>query len=254
MLALLALLAGTALAGAPPPPDAPPSPSPVSSGDRRVGPFSRDTYPSEASVRPLVLPAGMLRADAALEVQYFRLTTTTWQSFPGLSLAFGITDRLELSASARFALAPAAARLAGVSGTFLVLDGTSLDLALRAGLELSFSGATPALAIALALPGRVLLNDRIFLTFGAELLRLQLAPALAQGALRLGLGAQVSSGVAILAGTDLAKLLTARTLPLDVEVAVAVARGFDVRVRAQAVSLTNPRLAGAITIAGSAYF
>ena len=252
MLALLTLLAGTALAEAPPPPDA--SPSPVSSGDRRTGPFSRDTYPSEVSARPLALPAGMFRADAALEVDYFRLApTTTWQALPGLSGAYGLTDGLELGALAAFALSPAAARRVGASCTLLLIDGASLDMALQAGLELNLSGVVPALEIGVAFPGRLLLDDRFFLTFGAELFRLRLAPLFPQGALKLGLGAQVTPGVAILAETDVAKLLL-RTLPLELAVTVAVARGFDLRVRAQAVSLTYPRLAGAFTLAGSAYF
>src|SRR5439155_9702890 len=104
MLALLTLLAGAALADVAPPPDA--LPGPQSSGDRRVGPFTRDTYPSEVSARPLTLPAGLIRAGAALDADWFRLSTFEWSTRLGITGSYGLTDALELGASAAFGLSP----------------------------------------------------------------------------------------------------------------------------------------------------
>jgi len=236
------------------------APEPVSSGDRRVGPFNRDTYPSEVSLRPLTLPAGMIRAGGALDVQYFWLGGFVWSTGLGVSGGYGLTDRLELSGAASFGLAPLLeVQRLGLSGTLLVIDGAVLDLAVAVGLDVAPTPIAPTPALSLGFPGRVLLADQLFLTFGAQLLRLQLAPPLPQVGIRLGLGAQLTSSVAAVLETDLLKVLIGRVtgsllLPLDIGVTAAVTRAFDLRARVQVFNLADPRLAGTFTVAGSAYF
>src|SRR5262245_48762517 len=211
MLVLLTLLAGAALADAPPPspPPLPPEaqPAPHSSGDRRQGPFTRDTYPSEVSARPLTLPAGMFRAGAALDVDYIRLTTYSWSTGLGISGSYGLIDRIELGAAASFGLSPLLeVDRVGASATMLLIDGTTADLAVALGLDVTPFSISLSPGISLGFPGRLLLTDQLFVTFGAELLRVQPAPLLAQGALKLGVGGQVSSSVAVIVETDLLKL------------------------------------------------
>jgi len=265
MLALLTLLAGAALADAPPPspPPLPPDeqPAPHSSGDRRQGPFTRDTYPSEVSARPLTLPAGMIRAGAALDLDYIRLNTYSWATGLGIAGSYGLFDRIELDAAASFGLSPLLeVERVGVSGAMLLIDSTAADLAVTLGLDFTpFAGGLSP-AVSLAFPGRLLFTDQLFLTFGAELLRLSLWPAVPQGALRMGMGGQLSSSVAVLVETDLLKLgwqaLVFRrfVLPVEISATAAVTRGFDLHARAQVYSVTDPRLAGTFTLAGSAYF
>ncbi|HEY8208890.1 MAG TPA: hypothetical protein VIG99_15475 [Myxococcaceae bacterium] len=259
MLAFLTVLANLSLADAPPPPDA--LPGPQSSGDRRVGPFTRDTYPSETSARPLTLPAGMVRGGAALDVEWIRLSTFNWSTNLGLSAAFGLTDAIEVNAFAAFGLSPLLeARRVGVSGALSLRDGDVLDLALAVGFDLAPSSTTSRPALSLALPGRLLFADQLFLTFGGELLRFQLSPLLPQAALKLGVGGQVTSSLAVVLETDVLKLAGGAalfhtvTLPLDLSVTLAVARGFDLRARVMTVNAANPRLAGTFTLAGSAYY
>jgi len=265
MLALLTLLAGAALADAPPPspPPLPPEtqPEPHSSGDRRQGPFTRDTYPSEVSARPLALPAGMIRAGAALDLDYIRLSTYSWATGLGIAGSYGLFDRIELGAAASLGLAPLLeVDRVGVSGALLLIDGTTADLAVALGLDFTpFAGGLSP-AVSLALPGRLLFTDQLFLTFGAELLRVWLWPALPQAALRLGMGAQLSSSVAVVVETDLLKLawqaffVQRFVLPLEVSATAAVTRGFDLHARVRVYSVADPRLAGTFTLAGSAYF
>ncbi len=250
MLALLTLLAGAALADAP-----------LSSGDRRVGPFTQDTYPSEVSARPLTLPAGMIRGGAALGADWIRLSTVTWFINLGVSGSYGITDSIEVGASAAFGLTPLLqASRAGVSGALLLSDGDVLDLALAAGLDLAPSSTAPEPALSLSLPGRLLVTDRLFLTFGGELVRVQLSPFIPQAALKLGIGGQVTSSLAVVLETDVLKaagqaaVFHTAFLPLDLSATLAVTRGFDLRARALVENLANPRLAGTLTLAGSAYF
>jgi len=259
MLALLTLLAGTALAGAPPPPDA--LPAPESSGDRRVGPFSLDTYPSEVSARPLTLPAGMIRASAALDADWIRLSTYAWNTALGVSGSYGITHQLEVSAFAQFDLAPVlGTRLGGISGALLFHDGPAFDMALAAALDFVPSTASLTPVITVGFPGRLLFADRLFLTFGGQLFSLQLSPFQPQGALKLGVGAQVTSSLAVVLETDLLKsfaqayFFSTAVMPLDLSATVAVAHGFDLRARVSTFNLFDPRLAGTLTLAGSAYF
>jgi hypothetical protein len=262
MLGLLTLLAGAALADAPPPSGSSDAATEsVSSGDRRTGPFSRDTYPSEAIARPLTLPAGMIRAGAALDVDYIRLVTYDWSTGLGLIGSYGLTDRIELSASAAFGLAPLlAARRMAVSGALLLYDGTSFDLAVAVGLDAAPSTFAPTPAVSLSFPGRLLLADQLFLAFGAQLLRVQVAPLLLpQAALRLGLGVQLASSVAVALDTDVLRFLSSAAsgrflLPLDLSLTAAVTRTFDLRAHVQVYNLANPRLAGTFTLGGSAYF
>lgn len=253
MLALLTVLGGMALADA--------LPGPESSGDRRVGPFSRDTYPSEVSARPLTLPAGMVRAGAALDADWIRLSTYAWDATLEVSGSYGITHQLEVSAFARFGLSPLVdAERAGVSGALLFQDGPSFDMALAAGFEITPSTVEPAPTITLGFPGRLLFADRLFFTFGGQLVSVQLSPFLPQAALKLGFGAQVTSSLAVVLETDALKLLgqaafsRAVVLPLDLSATLAVAHGFDLRARVLTVNLANARLAGTFTLAGSAYF
>jgi hypothetical protein len=249
MLALLTLLASTALADA------------QSSGDRRIGPFIQDTYPSEVSARPLTLPAGMVRGGAELGADWIRLSATTWFTRFVLSGSYGLTDSIEVSASAAFGLTPLLqASRVGVWGALLLRDGDVLDLALVAGLDLSPTFITPTPTLSISLPGRLLFADRLFLTFGGELVRIQLSPFIPQAALKLGIGGQVTSSLAVVLETDVLKIAgqaayaQAAVLPLELSATLAVTRGFDLRARAQVLNLANPRLAGTFTLAGSAYF
>jgi hypothetical protein len=257
MLALLTVLA--ALADAPPPPDV--VPGPESSGDRRVGPFSRDTYPSEVISRPLTLPAGMIRADATLDEDWIRLSTVDWSTSLAVGASYGLTHQLEVSAFARFGLISLVEiQRVGIAGALLVHDGPSFDLALAASFDVVPSFAGTFSTLTLGLPGRLLLGDRLFLTFGGQLVALQLSPFFPEVALKLGLGAQITSALAVTLETDVLKLLgesaVSRTLglPLDLSVVLAVAHGVDVRARVVTVNVANPRLAGTFTLAGSVYY
>lgn len=251
-LSTLAILAALSLPEAPPPPDVPPAP--VSSGDRRQGPFSRDTYPSEVIARPLALPAGMFRADASLDVPWLRLGgTTTWSSDAALAASYGLTDRFELTASAGLALSPLlASRRLALTGTFLAVDGKELDLAVQVGADV-LPSVLPSPGLRLGMPLRVLLSDQVFLRAGADVLRVQVYPFLISPALKVGLGAQIGGSVAVTLDTDLVRLAF-RALPVDLGVTVAVSRSFDLRLRARTTTVLSPRLDGGFTLAGSAYF
>ena len=258
MLALLAVLA--LLADAPPPADVP-LPGPESSGDRRVGPFSRDTYPSEVIARPLTLPAGMIRAGAAVDANWVHLSTYVWSTGLGISASYGIAHQLEVGAFAAFLVSPSAqAQRVGATATLLFHDGPGFDVALAVGFDLAPSAVEPTPTITLGFPGRLLLTDRLFLTFGAQLLSLQLNPRLPSASLKLGAGAQITPSFALVLETDFLKVvgqtLFLRTfvLPLDLSATLAVANGFDLRARLLTFNLANPGLAGTFTLAGSAYF
>jgi hypothetical protein len=135
-----------------------------------------------------------------------------------------------------------------------------VDLGFAVGLDLAPSTAASTPTLALSFPGRLLFADRLFLTFGGELLRIQLAPLLPRAALQLGLGGQVTSSLAVVLQTDVLKVagqaaaFRTLVLPLDLSATLAVARGFDLRARILTVNAANPRLAGTLTLAGSAYF
>ncbi|HYV47777.1 MAG TPA: hypothetical protein VFA20_23120 [Myxococcaceae bacterium] len=257
MLALLIVLA--TLTDAPPPPDA--LPGPESSGDRRVGPFSRDTYPSEVSARPLTLPAGMIRASAALDAGWIRLLPAyAWVGGLGVSGSYGLTHQLELTAFAQFDLTPLATNRMGVSGTLLLHDDPAFDLALAAAFDLVPASVSPTPAITLGLPGRLLFADRLFFTFGGHLVSLQLSPPQVRASLELGVGAQVTSSLAVALETDLFKSLSQAyvfhtfVVPLDLSATLAVANGFDLQARVSTFNLFDPGLSGTLTLAGSAYF
>ncbi|HVE87458.1 MAG TPA: hypothetical protein VND93_31590 [Myxococcales bacterium] len=261
MLALFTLAAAVALADVPPPPPPDAPAGPTSSGDRRVGPFTQDTYPSEVMARPLALPGGMWRADASLDLDYFRLVTFAWSTGLDAAVHYGLTDRVELGAFAGLGLSPLlAGRRAGVAGTVLLVDGADLDLAVSARVDLALSATALTPALTFGVPLRLLLNDRVFLTFGADLLRIQLSPVLPGAAFNVGLGVQATGGVALTVETDVLKtagqaaFFRQLVIPLELAATVAVSRSVDLRARAQVINLLNPRLAGTFALAGSVYF
>jgi hypothetical protein len=241
--------------------DAPASAVQTSSGDRRLGPFTRDTYPSELLYRPLTLPAGLWRVQAGGVGSWLGLLPGGSFGLSGLAAgAYGLTDRLELSAGAALESIPVA-RLDSVAAgaTYLWVDSEAVDVAARLEVEVTQLAPFLGLNVHLGLPGRILVTDGLFLTFGDRLLQLSTIGSPIFPALQLGAGLQVAGGAAVLLGTDLFLALynssraMATSFPLDLRVAVALSRALDLDVRLHTANIFRPLLFASASVGVALY-
>lgn len=237
----------------------------TSSGDRRRGPFTRDTYPSELYYRPLTLPTGLFRAQADVVGSWLGVPPTSFGLNTIAAAAYGLMDRLELSAAFSVEYLPGT-HLDGVSAgaAYLWVDGEGFDLAAR--LELEVTRVTPNLGLSayLGLPGRLLVADGVFLTFGDRLLQITNSPAPlslpVDLSLRFGVGIQAGSSAAILVGTDVFRALVnssrsaALSWPLELSVVVAFSRLLDLNVRVHTTNVFRPLLFATFSVGAAAYF
>ena len=159
---------------------APPEKAPAKKGGKKkkkpdgIGPFTKKNYPIEAAKRPLVLPNGM--GEAGLDAGYLRFAgvdvVTTAPSF-----SYGVADVVDFGVSSTLLLSPDVdwGRDLNLEGHYLLVDTKELDWA--PGLRLPLVLADGAgFGVVIDLPGRYVLNDLVFFTFGRDAVPLTFAP------------------------------------------------------------------------------
>jgi hypothetical protein len=177
-------------------------------GDDFKGPFKKAKYPKEARLRPLVLPDGM--GEVIADAGFSRAFDTNFLGLTG-SFAYGIGDSFDLGASTGLLLAPDVDWNGSLvlQGHYLAVDERDFDWA--PGLQVPvFRDAfgDVGLGVTLDLPGRYIVSDQVFFTFGQGAVPIGLTGDVTMAIVANGgIGFQVDKSILIFADTSVLTLL-----------------------------------------------
>lgn len=167
-------------------------------GGQMIGPFTKESYPMELIFRPLTLVKGMIEVRGSLEILRFFDTTSIGLA---LSAGYGITDKLEVGVGSGFNIDPDAGwgEFLSLYGAFSVIDQDKLDVAPSVSTSLSFvEGGDTFTGLTIGANTRFLINDKIFVRGGQDLINLNLNPETgARLNLNVGGGFQVNPNLAV---------------------------------------------------------
>ena len=172
----------------------------------RVGPFAKQSYPTELIFRPLTLPAGM--AEVTPDISYaqidFGLGSVDATAL-GLFARYGVTDQLEVGLATSLLVDPEFewGESLIVRGAFSVYDTEMIDIAPALTVPLSFADGEDVLpGIILGADTRILLNEMLFVLVGQNLLPIGFDPSAVNIDVNLAGGVQITPQVAALLTTQ----------------------------------------------------
>lgn len=161
-----------------------------------TGPFKKDEYPIKEIKRPLVLPDGMGEVGVGANVTSFAGTTSVSLA---PSFHYGVADVVDFGVSTSLLLSPDVAWSKGlpIDAHYLAVDTEKFDWAPGIVLPLTFQEGA-GFGVLLDLPGRYVINDTVFVTFGQGAVPLRFSPDFTLSlAGNGGLGFQVDKAVAL---------------------------------------------------------
>lgn len=147
----------------------------TASAQQLTGPFSKSSYPTQLTLRPLTLPQGTPQvgldvgyASASASSIFGELSATS--VVYGAGIAFGVTNRLELEGrlvgtanSTSFDRSWNNTALLGLTGTYSLVDQRNLDVAARVGFVASSEGG--GLGLGVGVPLRFAFGETFALRF-----------------------------------------------------------------------------------------
>lgn len=180
--------------------------------DTGVGPFTKNTYPTDMIDRPLTLVGGMVELGLGLSHQRFSVAGMgdTSVTAAGFGAAYGLGDKIQVGVSTGLTIDPDFdwSENLGVSIGYLAVDQKSLDVRPGVSTQLSFAdGADAFNGFELDAFTRLLLNKSIAITAGQGLLAVRTSdPSAVDLNLRVGVLAQVVSKLAVTLNSEVASL------------------------------------------------
>lgn len=176
-----------------------------------AGVYTKANWPSELTLRPLVLGKGMIEARGGLS--YARITILdTSASATGLALGagYGVTDKIEAGLSTGLGIDPEFdwSKSIGLYGNYLVIDQAKLDVAAGISTALNFQDGADVLGgFSINAPTRFLINDKIFVFGGDGLVPIGISdPSSVSLNLNVGAGFQATPKLAVTLDTQIVHL------------------------------------------------